>query len=349
MLPSIAPSRYFVPSPPRAVRDMFVLTVLFCALTAAVVTLASPSLSGFVRWLFIVETIGLTCLTIGVLTSRLPWLRRRTPMVAHLCIGAVAVPVGYVLGSSLAYTLLGEPLPIFEPEPRRIIALIATALATMLLVYLDAMRHRIESEAAARIEAQRLATETQLRLLRAQLDPHMLFNTLANLRSLVEVDPKLAQSMLDSIVFYLRSTLAASREESVPLRQEFAQLSAYLEIMALRMGDRMRYSVELPAELEELRVPPMLFQPLVENAIKHGIEPKVGSSTLEVTAARDESAVVITIADTGYGLPAGSDAPDGYGVLHVRERLLAFYGPAAGLALVPNAPAGARAIVRIPQ
>jgi sensor histidine kinase YesM len=349
MLPSIAPSKYFVPSPPRAVRDMFVLTVLFCALTAAVVTLASPSLAGFVRWLFIVETIGLSCLTLGVLTSRLPWLRRRTPLVAHLCIGVVAVPGGYVFGSSLAYALLGEPLPIFEPEPRRIIALLATALATMLLVYVDAMRHRIESEAAARVEAQRLATETQLRLLRAQLDPHMLFNTLANLRSLVDVDPKLAQSMLDSIIFYLRSTLAASREESVTLRQEFAQLSAYLEIMKLRMGDRMRYAVELPAELEELRVPPMLFQPLVENAIKHGIEPKVGSSTLEVTARRVEGSVVVTVADTGRGLPGGTDAPNGYGVEHVRERLLAFYGPAGELSLVQNVPEGARAIVRIPR
>jgi LytS/YehU family sensor histidine kinase len=177
----------------------------------------------------------------------------------------------------------------------------------------------------------------------------MLFNTLANLRSLVDIDPKLAQSMLDRIIFYLRSTLAASREESVTLRQEFAQLSAYLEIMALRMGDRMRYTIELPAELEGLRVPPMLFQPLVENAIKHGIEPKVGSSTLEVTAVRGNGTVVVTVADTGCGLPDGSEAENGYGVEHVRERLLAFYGPAAALTLAPNTPEGARAIVRIPQ
>jgi LytS/YehU family sensor histidine kinase len=111
----------------------------------------------------------------------------------------------------------------------------------------------------------------------------------------------------------------------------------------------MRFAVELPADLEELRVPPMLFQPLVENAIKHGIEPKVGSSTLEVTAVRSEGAVAVTVADTGSGLPAGSDAHHGYGLEHVRERLLAFYGPAATLTLAQNAPEGARAIVRIPQ
>jgi signal transduction histidine kinase len=349
MLPSIAPSKYFVPSPLKAVRDMFVLTILFCALVAAVVTLASPSLAGFARWLLIVESIGLAAVAIGTSVSRLPALRRFSPVIAHLFIGGIAVPSGYVIGSSLAYTLLGEPLPIFQPEPRRIIALIGTALAAMLLVYLDAMRHRIESEAAGRIEAQRLAAESQLRLLRAQLEPHMLFNTLANLRSLVDVDSKLAQSMIDQIIVYLRSTLAASREESVPLHREFEQLSAYLEIMALRMGQRMTHRLELPEELEDFRVPPMLLQPLVENAIKHGIEPKIGSSMLEVKAVREEDAVVITVADTGRGLPADFDARGGYGVEHVRERLRAYYGPAALLTLTRNTPEGARAIVRIPR
>ncbi len=349
MLPSIAPSKYFVPSPPRAVRDLVVLTVLFCALVAAVVTLSSPSVAGFLRWLFIIESIGLACLVIGVSVSRVPRLRRFSPSVAHLLIGGVAVPIGYVIGSSAAYTVLGEPLPIFQPEPRRIVALIATALGTLLLVYLDAMRHRIENEAAARIEAQRLASESQLRLLRAQLEPHMLFNTLANLRSLVDVDPKLTQSMIDRIIVYLRSTLAASKAESVPLHQEFAQLAAYLEIVAMRMGTRMTYRLELPEVLQEFAIPPMLLQPLVENSIKHGIEPKIGRSTIEVTVAREQGAVVITVADTGRGLPAGVDSGSGYGVEHVRARLRAYYGPSASLALTRNSPGGTRAVVRVPQ
>jgi len=349
MLPSIAPSKYFVPSPPKAVLDMFVLTVLFCALVAAVVTLAAPSLAGFARWLLIVESIGIASVAIGTSLSRLPPLRRFTPGVAHLIIGGVTVPSGYVIGSSFAYSLLGEPLPILQPEPRRIIALVATALAGALLVYVDAMRHRIQNEAAARMEAQRLASESELRLLRAQLEPHMLFNTLANLRSLVDIDPKLAQSMIDRIITYLRGTLAASRQESVPLRQEFTQLAAYLEIMAMRMGHRMTYRLELPKELEDFAVPPMLLQPLVENAIKHGIEPKVGSSTLDVNALREEGAVIVTVADTGRGLPADA-APGthgGYGVEHVRDGLRAYYGPGATLTLTRNAPQGARAVVRV--
>jgi LytS/YehU family sensor histidine kinase len=306
-------------------------------------------MAGFARWLLIVESIGLAGVTIGTSLSHLPALRRFSPVVAHLIIGGVAVPLGYVIGSSVAYTLLGEPLPILQPEPRRIVALIGTALAGMLLVYVDAMRHRIHNEAAARIEAQRLAAESELRLLRAQLEPHMLFNTLANLRSLVDIDPKLAQSMIDQIITYLRGTLAATREESVQLRQEFTQLSAYLEIMKLRMGRRMTYRLVLPKELEDFAVPPMLLQPLVENAIKHGIEPKVGASTLEVVAVREEGAVLVTVADTGRGLPANGAAVagGGYGVEHVRDRLRAFYGPGATLTLARNAPEGTRALVRI--
>ena len=147
-----------------------------------------------------------------------------------------------------------------------------------------ATREQLAQEAAARSEAQRLAVESQLRLLRAQLEPHMLFNTLANLRSLVREDVDRAESMIDQLIVYLRSALAASQTESVALSREFAQLRAYLDIMALRMGPRLSFRLELPAELEATQVPPMLLQPLVENAIKHGLEPKVGPGSIEVVA-----------------------------------------------------------------
>ena len=351
MLLSIVPGNTYVPSPRKGVRDFFVLMVLFCALVAAVLTLPAPSLPAFGRWLLIAECIGLVGAAVGTLVGRLPRLRRYRPLHAHLFISVIAVPVAYVVGSSIAYTMLDEPLPIFQTHPRRIVALIATGLAALFVVYLDALRHRIVNEAAARIEAQRLASESQLRLLRAQLEPHMLFNTLANLRTLVEVDPKLAQSMIDQVILYLRSTLTASREESTTLRQEFAQLRASLEIMALRMGTRMRFRLQLPKELETFVIPPMLMQPLVENAIKHGIEPKVGSSEIEVRATRNGSAVEIAVADTGLGLSREAAHSEGtsYGLTHVRDRLRAFYGPDATLTIVGNEPQGVCATVRIPK
>jgi sensor histidine kinase YesM len=367
MIPSISNSRRFAPNPWNKVPDFFVLTVLFCALIAAVVTLgAPPSLAAFGRWLLIVESVGLAAATIGILFSRVRWLQRYTPTVAHLIIMVVAIPIGYVAGSSLAYTLLAEPLPIFDPGPRRFIALIAGSLASIFIVYLDAMRHRIEHEAAARSEAQRLAMESQLRLLRAQLEPHMLFNTLANVRSLVEADSKLAQTMIDQLIIYLRSTLTASRDQSTTLRNEFAQVRAYLEIMALRMGSRLSFRLDLPDALQQVAVPPMLLQPLVENAIKHGLEPKIGAGEIEVKASRSAAGLEISITDTGLGMPpdeeaeVAAEAPDStlsrngnsrigtsYGLVHVRERLRAFYGPQAMLTLTRNQPQGVRAIVRI--
>jgi Histidine kinase/Histidine kinase-, DNA gyrase B-, and HSP90-like ATPase len=365
MFPSIEPGNRFVPSPWKKVRDIYALVVLFSALAAAVVTLASPSFRGFLRWLFIAESIGMTAVTIGTFLGRLPRLRRLTPRVAHLFIGGLAIPLGYVIGSSFAYAMLGEPLPILQPEPRRIVALLATGLAALFIVYLDAMRQRIENEAAARIAAQRRAVESQLRLLRAQLEPHMLFNTLANLRSLVEADPKLAQTMIDQVILYLRAALAASREEAVTLRQEFAQLRAYLEIMSLRMGARLSCEFELPEGLQDFSIPPMLLQPLVENAIKHGVEPKIGKSSIRVAARRNGGAVEISVTDTGLGFEGRGpgrrlqrDAPglldvaldgasSGYGLTHVRERLEACYGTLATLSLEANAPQGVRATVRI--
>jgi sensor histidine kinase YesM len=362
MIPSISSSPRFAPNPWNKALDLFVLTALFCALMAAVMTAGAPSFAAFGRWLLIVESVGLAATTIGTLFARLPWLRKHTPTVAHLIIILVAIPSGYAVGSSFAYTVLDEPWPIFDPGPRRFIALIAAALAASFIVYLDAMRHRIEHEAAARSEAQRLAMESQLRLLRAQLEPHMLFNTLANVRSLVDADAKLAQTMIDQLIVYLRSALTASREQSTTLRNEFAQLRAYLEIMALRMGSRLSFRLELPDALQQVAIPPMLLQPLVENAIKHGLEPKIGAGEIEVKAARTDSGVEISITDTGLGMPPDEEpdaAPEmpasngalhvgtSYGLVHVRERLRAFYGPQATLTLTRNQPQGVRALVRI--
>lgn len=217
-----------------------------------------------------------------------------------------------------------------------------------------ATREQLAQEAAARSEAQRLAVESQLRLLRAQLEPHMLFNTLANLRSLVREDVDRAESMIDQLIVYLRSALAASQTESVALGREFAQLRAYLDIMALRMGPRLSFRLELPADLEATQVPPMLLQPLVENAIKHGLEPKVGSGSIEVVARATPAGIEIRINDSGLGLPADEEEaaarPTGtsYGLQHVRDRLKAVYGPAARVLLERRQPTGVSAVVFIP-
>jgi LytS/YehU family sensor histidine kinase len=165
--------------------------------------------------------------------------------------------------------------------------------------------------------------------------------------------------MIDRLIVYLRGTLAASRTESVPLGREFAQLRAYLEIMSLRMGPRLTWRLDLPAALENTPVPPMLLQPLVENAIRHGLEPKVGPGHLEVIARATDAGIEIRVDDNGLGLPVrahedphdhATARPEGssYGLRHVRERLRAVYGPAARLDLEPLHPAGVRSRVFLP-
>lgn len=194
------------------------------------------------------------------------------------------------------------------------------------------------------------ATEAQLRLLLTQLEPHMLFNTLANLRVLVGIDPARAQHMLDHLIAYLRATLSASRATEHGLQAEFERLRDYLALMEVRMGARLTYTLDLPDELRQASVPPLLLQPLVENSIRHGLEPKVEGGHITVqaqalpTTEGAPALLQLTVSDTGMGLrgdaqthpdlpPQPRDLGRGFGLTQVRERLRTLYGPQASLSL----------------
>ncbi len=181
----------------------------------------------------------------------------------------------------------------------------------------------------AELEAKsRQATEAQLKLLQSQLDPHMLFNTLANLRALITHDPARATDMLDKLVDFLRATLSASRASEHSLAAEFARLSDYLSLMQIRMGKRLTYELQLPPELAQLQVPALILQSLVENAVLHGLEPKVEGGAITVSATRDDAHVLLTVQDNGLGCDA-SELREGFGLAQVRERLSSRYGAQA--------------------
>jgi LytS/YehU family sensor histidine kinase len=183
-------------------------------------------------------------------------------------------------------------------------------------------------------EAERRATEARLKLLESQLEPHMLFNTLANLRVLIVTDPARAQAMLDRLIAFLRATLNASRAGRHTLAAEFDRLSDYLALMGIRMGPRLTTRLDLPEALRELTVPPLLLQPLVENSIKHGLEPQVEGGMVEVEARRHGAVLALTVRDTGVGLPEGRPFQEtGFGLLQVRERLATLYGREAKLVI----------------
>jgi sensor histidine kinase YesM len=270
-------------------------------------------------------------------------------------IGAIAIPTGYLVGHQIAFLLLGEPMRMVGYHHISLVPVSFTLLLGGMGLHYIATREQLAKEALARADAQRLAVEAQLRLLRAQLEPHMLFNTLANLRGLIHEDADRAESMIDQLIVYLRATLAASQTDLVQLGREFSQLRAYLEIMSLRMGPRLTWRVELPPSLERTLVPPMLLQPLVENAIKHGLEPKVGPGHIEVVVSDSAIGIEIRVDDNGLGLlgsndedPAAAGESSSYGLRHVRERLVAVYGPAARLQLERLNPSGTRSAVFLP-
>lgn len=196
-------------------------------------------------------------------------------------------------------------------------------------------------------EARRHADEARLKLLETQLEPHMLFNTLANLRALIAVDPPRAQHMLDHMIAYLRATLDASRATTHPLQAEFDRLRDYLELMAIRMGPRLAYTLDLPPDLAGVRVPALLLQPLVENAIQHGLEPKVEGGRIAVTARREGTQLALEVSDTGMGEAHGPCGGGGFGLQQVRERLAALHGEAAALAFRLG-PEGAQARITLP-
>ncbi|HEX6705949.1 MAG TPA: histidine kinase [Albitalea sp.] len=270
-------------------------------------------------------------------------------MATIVVIGTVG---GYSAGAFLGNLITGLNNPgLAVGDLRQAMALLVVALVPGIgATYFFYSRERLALSEASAQTAQRQAAENQLKLLESQLEPHMLFNTLANLRVLIGVDPPRAQAMLDRLIAFLRATLAASRNGSHSLATEFARIADYLELMRIRMGDRLQPVLELPAELAGQPVPPLLLQPLVENAIKHGLEPHIGGGRLIVSAAREGDALVLRVRDTGAGLINGSTDGTRFGLQQVRERLATLHGRAARLELSPAADAegGTLATITIP-
>jgi sensor histidine kinase YesM len=207
----------------------------------------------------------------------------------------------------------------------------------------EAERERERSRVA---ELQRQAADAQLRSLQAQIEPHFLFNTLANVVSLIDIAPDRARQMLERLIDLLRASLAASRTERTTLGQEVALVAAYLEILSIRMGERLRFSIDVPAELASARVPPLSLQPLVENAIRHGLEPKVDGGSVRLVARNSGGVLQLDVEDDGLGFAPASAS--GVGLTNLRDRLRSLYGDRARL-VIDELARGTRVRLTIPQ
>lgn len=228
--------------------------------------------------------------------------------------------------------------------------LVAVGLALALAIAYDVhRRYRAREAQALQLEA-RLA-EARLRALSSQLQPHFLFNTLNAISVILHRDPRAADAMLVGLAELLRATLQQREAQEIPLREELALLERYLEIMRHRYGTRLTVELAVAPDTRELLVPPFVLQPLVENALEHGVGNRAGPATVRIVAARAGDRLRLDVIDdgTGPGLDRADDADDGIGLSTTRHRLEQLYGSAQRLVLEPvESGRGARAVIELP-
>ncbi len=210
-----------------------------------------------------------------------------------------------------------------------------------------AERRRTEQESAKQTVTEKELTVARLSLLHAQVEPHFLYNTLASAQLLTRSDPARADEMLGNLILYLRNSLPRTEDSLSTLGEELERARAYLEILKIRMGSRLALQIDVPDSLKGVLFPTMMLQTLVENAIKHGLEPKSGGGTVWILARTTEAGMAVTVADDGRGFSAEGGGT-GIGLKNVRERLRLAYGPAANFAIVANFPCGVAATITVP-
>lgn len=265
----------------------------------------------------------------------------------------LAVPVGATAGVGLSILLLGRRGSVWMSEMAWQSVLIGLLFGTAIsaLFYLRSRMDQLEAELKERQLREALAekarVDARLRMLQAQIEPHFLFNTLANLAVLVRSDPARAERLLADLIAYLRATLQRTREAESTLGDEIELLRRYLDILGLRFGERLRVVFEVPDSLRSRPFPLLLLQPLVENAVTHGIEPKVGGGEVRIAADEENGRLRLRVSDTGVGLREGGTGT-GFGLENVRQRLAALFGGAASLDVRGNPQGGVSATLELP-
>lgn len=285
------------------------------------------------------------------------WPSRQGSVVRSLYyVGVVMVLV--VAGITVGNRLLPGTAPYDLARPGTLTPLLPFGLEIAVLMFairsfserrvraeLAAMRQREEIAAAAQLLA-----EARLKALQAQIEPHFLYNTLAGVVSLIDSQPAKARHMLERFIDFLRASLAASRAETTTVAGELALAQAYLDVLAVRMGARLHFSVEAGGAAGHATIAPMLIQPLVENAVMHGLEPKVEGGSVHISARIDGAMLLIDVADDGVGI--GNAPPrsgGGVGLTNLKARLRSLYGPGARLELLDQPGGGACARLLLPS
>lgn len=278
-------------------------------------------------------------------------LNRSSPLMQLILI-IIAMGVGSIVGGLFGALALGIHPSLFFREYGLFKIIILGTLFGSVISYFFYSREKIrageallQEERIKRLLVEKKAAETDLRLLQAQVEPHFLFNTLSNILSTLQTDGRAAEEMLLDLTRYLRTSLSRSRQDRTTIGQEMDTVRAYLNIFKVRMGERLRFRIDIADGLASTLFPPMLVQPLVENAIKHGLEPKVEGGDLIIRAEEKGEVLRVEVTDTGVGFQG--ETGSGITLSNVRERLHTLYGNSARLTLEENHPSGVKAVIEV--
>jgi hypothetical protein len=250
------------------------------------------------------------------------------------------VLIGWPLGAALSGQLDEVWQMMANPQAFVVSVVISVGITSVFYLFFNAQ--------ARRLLAEKSAAESRLRLLQGQIEPHFLFNTLANVVSLIDYDAPRAKMMLETFTEYLRASLTGLRQDQVSLVGELQLVEHYLHLMKARMEDRLNFVIDCEPSARDAHMPPLLLQPLVENAIHHGLEPQVDGGTVRITARVEHTELVMEVSDDGRGLHHTAGRPGaGVALANLRERLQAKYGASASLTLQSGNP-GTRVTLRLP-
>jgi len=316
-------------------------TIIFNTAIAGVLTMLMKSYP-FQFELIYSQCIGLSVMVINATVVNL--LRGSVLRWAVLCI---TLPGSVAIGMSLAFAFTG--VGSWGDQyvwSTMLIGLFFGLIGSITFLLSERIDAEVEKRQLIQSESERREIEAHLKLLQAQIEPHFLFNTLANVGSLIDSDPALAKRLLERLNDWLRMALVRARSDDAMLGDEIDMLENYLQILKIRFGDRLRWRIEMSEEASLSSFPPMLLQPLVENAVCHGIEPRIGGGEIVIRATKENDRLHIEVSDNGVGMVSAEGA--GTGLTNVRARLASLYGEAGELALMDKAEGGVSAMLELP-
>ena len=338
---------------PRNVLKGLVYTIIISAVIPAFLTFTGITTKSFVINLIVSQSFGVS---IYSMIHFLLWVFKPEKTASVVFIIMIGIASGTLIGLQIAPFVLLRifSIVLWQQEKSLLQTMILVITFGSVATYFFYAKARLrvsmgelQQERIKRLSSEKEALEANLRLLQAQIEPHFLFNTLSNVLSLIDTDPTNGKSMLLDLIHYLRTSLSRTFPDPITLDQEIDMIKAYLNIQKIRMGERLHFKIELSDAVRKHPFPPMLLQPLVENALKHGLEPKMEGGAIMIKAMEEDDLIRIEVMDTGSGF--SSYHKTGVGIGNVRERIKLLYGEKGRLILEENKPNGVRVIIEVPK